>query len=240
MAELWGSLKDGECDSDGYTSRTKKTGKRGFHSLCHVVALFGMLSLCGGCLVDASKLAGFSNPSLEVKRTPWGFTFKAGSDFKGEGSAEYNPETGQFKGHVLVTSDPTPVINAEASRADHLVELRRIETTYYLEAQKTVGENFQAFGNMLAIAAQGGGAAVAKVVESAAPLLTASAPLLGTLMGPVNALAGAAVTPQAIGTGQQAPVPATPATGGVRLPGAATFETQKLPDKPAENTTVSP
>ncbi len=209
-------------------------------SVCHVVALCGMLSLCGGCLVDASKLAGFSNPSLEVKRTPWGFAFKAGSDFKGEGSAEYNPETGQFKGHVLVTSDPTPVINAEASRADHLVELRRIETTYYLEAQKTVGENFQAFGNMLAIAAQGGGAAVAKVVESAAPLLSASAPLLGTLMGPVNALAGVATQPSPAGGGQQSNVPAVDTNGGTRLPGSATFETQKLPDKPAENTTLKP
>jgi hypothetical protein len=44
-----------------------------------------------------------------------------------------------------------------------------------VEVQRLVGENFKAFGTMLALAAAGGGDAVAKVVDAAAPILKGSA-----------------------------------------------------------------
>ena len=129
-----------------------------------------------GCLIDASKLAGFSNPKAKVKYHPWsGFTAEVGTDFTGKLDGDYDPATGKATIHAEVTSGVSSVVTAEGERADHLVELRRIETTYYLEAQKQVERNMDAAGRMISMAAIGGGEAVAKMVNAVAPVLAGSA-----------------------------------------------------------------
>lgn len=143
--------------------------KRILFLLC--IAASGCLST--GCLVDAGKLAGFTDPKAKIKYR--GLSAEVGTDFVGHMDGHYNAETKQIDLVVDVSSNASARVSAEGERADHIVELRRIETAYYLEAQKQVGKNFEAFGTMLAIAATAGGDAVAKVIDAAAPILKGSA-----------------------------------------------------------------
>jgi len=199
---------------------TQKRRNAGSGIGCHGVARRGkayftaflacvVLWHCAGCLIDAGKLAGYSNPKASVRYNPWtkSFEAEAGTDFAGKLDGSYNPETKAFELHVDVASGVSPVVAAEGERADHLIELRKIEATYLLEAQKAVGENFKAFGQMLAIAAAGGGEAVAKVVDAAAPILKGSA--LG--LGAFSARLGAATGEPAKGETPAAPPPLIPA-----------------------------
>ena len=145
------------------------------HQLGQWTAVAAMGVLCSGCLIDAGKLAGFSNPKVKISKTWGGVDVEVGTDFTGKAVGEYDPETKKIKFEVEVNSGVSSVVNAEGLRADHLIELRKIEATYYLEAQKAAGENFKAFGTMLAIATAAGGDAVAKVVDAAGPILKGSA-----------------------------------------------------------------
>lgn len=130
----------------------------------------------GGCVMDASALAGFSNPSLRVKHSVlWGTEVQAGTDFAGNGHLVYRPETGELEVTLDVQSDASGVVTAEGLRADHLVELRRIEAERVIELHRLVGENLKAAGTMLALAAAGGGEAVAKIADAVAPVLKGSA-----------------------------------------------------------------
>lgn len=134
-----------------------------------------MLSLLCGCMVDASKLAGYSNPSAEISYSPlWGFRARTGADFTGDFEGHYNPETGAIDVVATVGVNASQVVGAEGERADHLVKLREIETAYLLESQKTVGDNFQAFGQLLAIATAAGGDAARQVIEAGIPILQGS------------------------------------------------------------------
>ena len=157
---------------------------------CLCVSASGCLA--GGCLMDASKLAGFSNPKLIVKKTWSGFYAEAGSDFSGKLDATFNPETNQFVLKGEVSSNVSGVVSAEGERADHLLELRKVETQYYLAAQQQVGKNFEAFGTMLAIASTAGGDAVAKVIDAAAPILKGSNV---TLPGGISGTLGSSAVP---------------------------------------------
>ena len=141
------------------------------------MVVVGIVGLCGGCLVDASKLAGYSNPSTDVSYNPWTKSFHArtGADFTGTLDGEYDPDTKRVRVKLEVGSNASGVVQAEGERAEHLVELRKLETQYLIESQRIVGDNFRAFGQMLAIAAAGGGEAVAKMVDAAAPILKGSA-----------------------------------------------------------------
>lgn len=145
-----------------------------------------------GCLVDAGKLAGFSNPKLIVKKTITGFYAEAGSDFNGHLVADYDPETNRFHIDGTVSSNVSGVVTAEGERADHLIELRKAEMNYLVESQRLVGENVKAVGQMLALAAVGGGEAVAKMVDAAAPILKGSTV---TLPGGLGATLGGPVAP---------------------------------------------
>jgi len=161
-----------------------------------------------GCLVSAEHLAGFSNPKLKVKKSALGFSAEADTDFAGKLKADYNPETKQFSIDAEINSDAGTVIAAQGERADHLIELRKIEATYLLEAQKAVGENFKAFGQMLAIAAAGGGDGLKKVIDAAAPILAGSAgalelPSLGHLRGQL----GTGAAPQTEGPEEPEKIP---------------------------------
>jgi hypothetical protein len=136
---------------------------------------------CTIALLPADKLAGFSNPKLRVTRTWGGFTAEAGTNFEGDVDVQYDPETKAFRLVGKIVSDVSGVVGAEGERADHLVALREIESDflkakmqYALESQRIVGENFQAFGTMLAIATAAGGDAVQKVINAAVPILAGS------------------------------------------------------------------
>jgi len=163
--------------------------------------LVGGCLLTGGCgMQNASGLAGYSNPTLKMKKGIFGsMYFEAGTNFTGDVEAKYNPETGQFELSGTVGSDASGVVGAEGERADHLVELRRIEADYLIRSQEIVGENFQAFGNMLAVAAAGGGDAVSKVIDATVPILAGSG---GTI--DLGKLGGASLN---LGT---TPAPTTP------------------------------
>lgn len=149
-----------------------------------------LLLMTTGCLVDASKLAGYSNPKLVVKKTMTGFYAEAGSDFNGHLKADYDPVTQKFTIDGTVSSNVSGVVTAEGERADHLVELRKAEMNYLVESQRLVGENFKAAGQMLALAAVGGGEAVAKVATAIAPVLAGSSV---TLPGGIGAVLGTPV-----------------------------------------------
>ncbi len=136
-----------------------------------MLALLAIGGCLSGCAPGAQRLAMFSNPSSKVSyHWFWGLYAETGSDFEGTLKASYDPETKQLVIDLTISSDPTPVIRAEGTRADHLVELHRLD----VERHRLVGENFKAFGQMLAIASQGGGEAVAKVIDAAAPILAGS------------------------------------------------------------------
>ena len=102
-----------------------------------------------GCMMDASKLAKYSNPKLHVSYNRNGVEFEAGSDFKGDGKVHVNPVTKEIDAEVHVDSSVSAVDKAEGERADHLVELRRIEAQYLVESQRIVGENIKALGSIL-------------------------------------------------------------------------------------------
>lgn len=143
-----------------------------------------------GCVESSKWLAGYSNPSSKVSYH-WltGFRAETGADFEGTLVGTYNPETKELSINLAVNSDPTTVIAAEGERADHLVRLHELVN----ERHRIVGENFQAFGTMLAIAAAGGGDAVATVIDAAAPILKGSAIGLDIAgLGTINANLGAA------------------------------------------------
>lgn len=160
--------------------------------LIFVCTLAVGMCLNAGCLVDAGKLAGFSNPKLIVKKTMTGFYAEAGSDFNGHLIADFDPETNKFHIDGTVSSNVSGVVTAEGERADHIIELRKSEMNYLVESQRLVGENMKAAGQMLALAAVGGGEAVAKMVDAAAPILKGSAL---NLPGGFGATIGAAPLP---------------------------------------------
>lgn len=160
------------------------------------VPAIALFVLTTGCLVDAGKLAGFSNPKLIVKKTMTGFYAEAGSDFNGHLIADYDPETNKFHIDGTVSSNVSGVVTAEGERADHLIELRKAEMNYLVESQRLVGENVKAVGQMLALAAVGGGEAVAKMVDAAAPILKGSTV---TLPGGLGAALGGIPLPAPTG-----------------------------------------
>lgn len=138
-----------------------------------VIAL--AIALIPGCLMDsAGRFAGFTQPSFSASHGIFGTSVRASSDFAGNLVVDYDPETGELHAEAEVSSDASKVVSAEGERADHLVELRRIESEYKIESQRLVGENFRAFGQMLALAAAGGGEAIAKVIDAGVPLLKGS------------------------------------------------------------------
>lgn len=131
--------------------------------------------ITSGCgLIDSRKLAGYYDPKLVVKKTIWGFEAEVSTDFSGTIDATYNPETHEFILKGQVNSNSASVLAAQGERADHLVQMRLEEMKMVVERDRLVGENFKAFGQMIAIAAMGGGDAVAKVVDAAAPILKGS------------------------------------------------------------------
>lgn len=126
-----------------------------------------------GCMIDAGKLAGFSNPKLRMNYNGGRGTFdmEAGTDFQGKAQGHYNPETKKIEASIEIGSSVSPVVQAEGTRAESLVELRRIEATMLVEMHKAVGENIRAFGD----AAKNIGGAIARVeTAKEGPTLTGS------------------------------------------------------------------
>lgn len=126
-----------------------------------------------GCMIDAGKLAGFSNPKLRMNYNGGRGTFdmEAGTDSQGKAEGRYNPETKQIDASIEIGSAVSPVVQAEGARAESLIELRKIEATMLVEMHKAVGENMRAFGD----AAKNIGGAIATVqTASERPTLTES------------------------------------------------------------------
>lgn len=175
-----------------------------------IVLMVIVIPLLTGCrLSDARALAGFSEPKVRwVNGLLWS-ELEISSEFTGNAQAEYNPETGRFLVDVELSSSVVPVIDAQGERAKALVELRQIEAQYLLEAQRVVGDNFVKFGNMLSIAAQGGGEAVGQVIQSAGGAFAAAVPL-GSLVPPLLGQPPVITpTPQGppVSTGETPPAP---------------------------------
>lgn len=84
---------------------------------------------CCGCLVDAGKLAGITEPGISYERKWSGSKFNISSDMAmQEGLFRRNKDTGEMELHVVgLSSAASPVTLAQGERAEHLAELRRIE-----------------------------------------------------------------------------------------------------------------
>jgi hypothetical protein len=137
----------------------------------------GCLSTQAGCQSDEVRRAfGYSNPTLEVKHSFFGGTsFKAGSNFSGELDAVYNPDTNAIEVHARADSNVADVLGAEGARiTEQFLAARAAEYAYRNRQAEIVGDNFRAFGTMIAIATAAGGDAVQQVIDAAAPILAGS------------------------------------------------------------------
>ncbi len=166
--------------------------------------------LLGGCYVsDASRLAGFSNPSVKVTKNIFGLSAQVGTNFMGK--AEWAKD-GTFK--IEVNSAPEGVIGAEAARAKELIPLRTLEFDYQVAMQKQIGENINNFTELVTMALVTGSTELAATIAGAAvPILQGSrieATLPGGLGGSVN-----------LGAAPPAGSEVTSAPGGVQ-PGVPT------------------
>ena len=146
--------------------RDRVTVTRGGLILSGIVCLVIGSCLSCGCMIDAGKLAGFSNPKLDMSYDAGRgkFDLEAGTDFQGKAEGHYNPETKQIDATIEVGSTASPVVQAEGERADHLVALRQIEATMLVEMHRLVGENIRAVGDMAKDV--GGAVAVVKKAEA--------------------------------------------------------------------------
>lgn len=132
--------------------------------------LFG--GCLAGCAQNAANLAGYSNPSVQIKAGLFSKTLLIGTNFNGE--ATYDPETGKF--HVKVASAPEGVIAAEGERADHLVPLREIERMRIVETHKAIGETITKTIDLISAAAMTGSTQIVEsVMQAAVPVLQGSA-----------------------------------------------------------------
>jgi hypothetical protein len=104
--------------------------------------LFTLLLVSGCAMSPALKLAGFTEPALKIKRTPDGtLEFYASADFKGRADIKKDVATGQLEEvHLDFSSDPVAVTQAQGERAEHLVELRKIEAEFRLAQQQMITE----------------------------------------------------------------------------------------------------
>lgn len=91
---------------------------------CTILLLF----LSGCQMMPASKLAGFSEPCLRVKKdSRGGYEVYTSADFKGKGEIKVNKETGDIDISFNITTSATDVTQAQGERAQYLAELRKIE-----------------------------------------------------------------------------------------------------------------
>jgi len=135
----------------------------------------------------ANQLGGYSNPNVIVERTWRGGRVVIGSDANGtvDIDAELNADgTFKIKGKAEFASNVSGVVDAEGRRMPGELmagmQTRQMEMIEKLDAGLTerhriVGENLKAVGQMVALAAAGGGSAIAKVIEATAPILAGSA-----------------------------------------------------------------
>ena len=143
----------------------------------------GATCLSGGCVMDARQLAGYSNPSVEVHRGIFGTTVKVPTNFEGDATGEYNPETKMFKFAVKVRSDVSGVLNAEAARiTDQFVQLRKDEAARVVEQHRIAGETIKAVASTVMGALAAGKPEVANgFVNSIGPALV---PMMNALSPP--------------------------------------------------------
>lgn len=135
----------------------------------------GCLTTQGGCSMNASALAGFSNPAVRMTKGVFGASAEIGTDFTGHGELHYDPDTGQIDVVVDVNSQVSPVVTAEGVRADHLIELRKIEAERIVATHQAIGANIRSVIDGLAMAVAAGGDAASKFLDGAAPILKGSA-----------------------------------------------------------------
>jgi hypothetical protein len=122
-------------------------------------AVMACLVLCGGCLSDATRLAGYTEPGVHFKRGARGYELTVSSDFEGEAHGEWNKETGQLRLDVKVDSQASDVTTAQGERAAYLERLREIEAEYRAELMRTMLSTWQALAAMAVPAAASPGPA---------------------------------------------------------------------------------
>lgn len=146
--------------------------------IAFLLALFSLLGI-GGCQLwrafDASNV-GVSTDTANISYTSGWFSgtkFEIGSQFSGR--LEYDADTnGLARLVAVVDSNPVNVIGAQGERARALETLQAQEIAFKNRQSEIVGENFEKFGNMLAIAIAAGGDAAQRVIDAALPLLAGS------------------------------------------------------------------
>jgi len=128
-----------------------------------VCVMLGTCLSCG-CMMDSSKLAGFSQPKLQmsVDARRGKFDMEAGTDFEGKAKGHYNPETKEINAEIEIGSSASPVVKAEGERAEALVELRKIEAQMLIKMHELVGDNIKAAGGIVSDVAK----AAVKIKES--------------------------------------------------------------------------
>lgn len=127
------------------------------HFVTAALARAGFLVTClslglaiAGCTVPAVKLAGITEPGAVYEQRPDGSRIvKISSDFEGEMVLTRSAETGEIELHVSAKSNASEPTRAQGERADHLVELRKIEAERDLGWQRLLGQAISAAGMFL-------------------------------------------------------------------------------------------
>jgi len=166
---------------------------------------FGGVGLLSGCSLSvkpdwsAKTLAQYSNPStiVDLRKGIIEISASANGELTLDDVTISKDGTLHVKGNAKFQSSPELVIDAEGRRVPAAVlgssQLAMMEMTVKLDAGLTerhriVGENMKAAGQMVALAAVGGGEAIKSVMDGVAPVLAGSSANLdlAKMMGSVT------------------------------------------------------
>ena len=146
-------------------------------------SLTGASCLSGGCVMDARQLAGYSNPSVEVRHGIFGTTVKVGTNAGIKASGRYNTKTGDASFEVDANSDVSGVVSAEGARiTQEFIQLRKDEAARVVEQHRIAGETIKAVASTVMGALAAGKPEVANgFVNSIGPALV---PMMNALSPP--------------------------------------------------------
>lgn len=110
-----------------------------------------LLVMLTGCqMMPVSKLAGFSEPCLRIKKDArGGYEVYTSADFKGKGEIKVNKETGDIDISFNITTSATDVTQAQGERAQYLTELRKIEAEDRLAQMQIMKVTVEALASAL-------------------------------------------------------------------------------------------
>lgn len=142
-----------------------------------------LLSLSGGCLsagcaMKVDDLFGYSNPTVVVKKSLFGFVVKVPTDVRGKLEGDYDPNTGIFHVKTEFDSKSSPVIKAEGERiSENFVKTQQMHFASIDARTKMISEAVpnamrEAAGLVTTVTAFGGAEAGKKVADKVPDMLT--------------------------------------------------------------------